>query len=245
MSDQQLMNHLGFDESELQANRNGRISEKQKARLQIKETGSKTGALILGLVCLVSALIGLGVGTLAAIKGEEIVFKFVFSFVFGCIWPLIWGAVGVFSLRRAFAKMEVKVQKAEGPINIVRVTRRSYNSGMKTFSDYSAYELRVGERTIDVRSELSNIMMQGDVYAVYYAEFNLTDKKKEVLSAELLTNASAAFVPQAVSIEDAEIVEYLKKGDMLRAIKAHRSLHNSSLAEAKSVVEELKARLGY
>jgi len=243
MSDQQLMNHLGFDESELQANRNGRISEKQKARLQIKETGSKTGALILGLVCLVSALIGLGVGTLAAIKGEEIVFKFVFSFVFGCIWPLIWGAVGVFSLRRAFAKMEVKVQKAEGPINIVRVTRRSYNSGMKTFSDYSAYELRVGGRTIDVRSELSNIMMQGDVYAVYYAEFNLTDKKKEVLSAELLTKGSGAFAPKPISMDYVDVAEYLRKGDMLGAIRMHRSIHGSNLEDAKAAVEEIRARI--
>ena len=245
MSDQQLMNHLGFDESELQANRNGRISEKQKARLQIKETGSKTGALFLGLVFLGSALLGLGIAIVEVLNSHDLTFTIIISTVFGCIWPLIWGAAGFFSLRRAFAKVETKVGKVEGPVNILKVIRRNYDSNTQTYTDYNAYELRVGGRIFDVRSDLPNFMAQGDVYAVYYAEFNLTDKKKEILSAELLTNASAAFIPQAVSIEDAEIVEYLKKGDMLRAIKAHRSLHNSSLAEAKSVVEELKARLGY
>ncbi len=36
MSDQDLMNYFKFDESDLQANRNGEISEKQKARIMKK-----------------------------------------------------------------------------------------------------------------------------------------------------------------------------------------------------------------
>jgi hypothetical protein len=42
MSDPQLMKLLNFDEAELQANRNGRISGRQTARLQNKEKGTKT-----------------------------------------------------------------------------------------------------------------------------------------------------------------------------------------------------------
>lgn len=211
MNEQQLMSHLGFDESELQANRNGRLSEKQKARLQIKETGSKTGALFLGLVFLGSALLGLGIAIVSALNSNDLAFTIIISSVFGCIWPLIWGAAGFFSLRRAFAKVETKVGKVEGPVNIVKVIRRNYDSNTQTYSDYNAYELRTGGRTFDVRPGLPNFMAQGDVYAVYFAEFSLKDKKREILSAEFLSKASAASAPKPVSMDDIEVVEYLKK----------------------------------
>ena len=244
MSDTPLMNRLLFDESELQANRNGRLSEKQKERLQIKESGSKAGALFLGLVFLGSALFGLGMGVFTAVKNEEFALRFVFGGVFGCIWPLIWGAAAFFSFQRVFAKVETKVGKVEGPINIVKVIRRSYDSNTQTFTDHSAYELRVGGRTFDVRSDLPNVMMQGDIYRVYFAEFNLKEKKREILSAEFLSKAGPASAPEPISMDDIEVVEYLKKGDVLRAIRAHRSIHGSDFEEAKSIVEDIKARLG-
>jgi hypothetical protein len=157
---------------------------------------------------------------------------------------LIWGAAGFFSIRRAFAKVETKVGKVEGPVNIVKVIRRNYDSNTQTYTDYNAYELRVGGRTFDVRSDLPNVMMQGDVYAVYFAEFNLKEKKREILSAEYLSKAGPASAPGPVSMDDIEVVEYLKKGDVLRAIRAHRSIHGSGFEEAKAVVEDIKSRLG-
>jgi ribosomal protein L7/L12 len=40
------------------------------------------------------------------------------------------------------------------------------------------------------------------------------------------------------------VVAYLKQGDKLNAIKAHRAIYASSFEEAHAAVEELKSRLG-
>ena len=38
----------------------------------------------------------------------------------------------------------------------------------------------------NAESELADLMMQGDIYAIYYAEFNLAEKEPKFLSAELI-----------------------------------------------------------
>ena len=248
MTDQQLMNFLDFDESELQANRNNRLSEKQKTRLIKEECGQKGCSTILGVFLLIIAFIGVAIAYVAVTEAgrENLTEGLIFGAGFGCLWPLVWGSIGIASLFRTFAKMEVQVKKAEGPINIVKAIRQSYNSTTHTHSDYSVYELHIGGHAFDVKAGLPGFMMQGDVYAVYYAQFNLKDKKREIISAELLTKAGAdVFMSEPVLTDDPEVVEYLRKGDLLRAIKAHRLLHNSSLEEAKSIVREIQVRLGY
>ena len=43
---------------------------------------------------------------------------------------------------------------------------------------------------------------------------------------------------------DARIIEFLKKGQKIEAIKVYRELTNTSLAEAKQAVERIEASLG-
>ena len=43
---------------------------------------------------------------------------------------------------------------------------------------------------------------------------------------------------------DAKVIEMIKKGNKIEAIKIYRELHNVGLAEAKQDVELLMARLG-
>ena len=43
---------------------------------------------------------------------------------------------------------------------------------------------------------------------------------------------------------DAKVVEMIKKGNKIEAIKIYSELHNVGLAEAKQAVELLEARLG-
>jgi hypothetical protein len=188
MGDPQLMKLFDFDESELQANRNGRLSEKQKARLSADEKNQKGCSAILGGFLMLIALVGVGIAVAAipAIINEDRGAAIAIGVVFGCIWPLVWGGIGFIQVRRAFVKMEVKVRKAEGPINIVKAIREDYNPSTKTHSEYSVYELRVGKRVFEVESEVADVMTQGDVYAVYYADINLDDSEDPVLSAELL-----------------------------------------------------------
>jgi hypothetical protein len=236
------MNLLQFDLAELNINRSGRLSDRQKERLQIKESGAKAGSLFLGGIFMLSSLAGAGLGVYALMIDYGLVFRILMVSIFGCFWTLIWGAAGAMTLSRAFAKMEVKVGRAEGPINIVKVVRREYNSSAETYSDYSVHELLVGGRAFEVRSILPEVMKQGDVYAVYFAEFNLKEKKKEVLSAEWLAPASAATAAQAASHDDIEVVEFIKKGDVLRAIRAHRQLHGTSYEDARTAVLDIQAR---
>ena len=52
------------------------------------------------------------------------------------------------------------------------------------------------------------------------------------------------FVPETQITDDPKIVEFLKKGQMLEAIKVHRQNTGAGLAEAKTAVEEMQGRLG-
>ena len=54
-------------------------------------------------------------------------------------------------------------------------------------------------------------------------------------------NIDYAANPSAV---DPRIVEYLKKGNKIEAIKIYREIQNVGLAEAKQAVERIEASLG-
>lgn len=248
MSNPQLMKLLNFDESDLQANRNGRITERQMARLDEMEVTAKKQSFLGSAGNFFMALIGLGgavwfvmtMNTNARLDFGTICF----GGVFGILWPLLWGAAGFAGLRRVFAKVEATVKKAEGAIAIEKTIRSSYNSESHTTTHQNVYELRVGGHTFIVNPVLQNYMKRGDAYAVYFADFNHKEKSKEILSVDLLSNASVVITAEPVSMEDIEVVAYLKKDDVLRAIRAHRAIHGSDFEEAKAIVEDIKARLG-
>ena len=97
MSDPHLMKMFEFDESDLQSNRNGRLSEKQKTRLEKAEKSSKGCTSILGLFLVGIGLIGVGIAVAAApaLYEEESGAMVALILGFGVIWALIWGGVGV------------------------------------------------------------------------------------------------------------------------------------------------------
>ena len=59
----------------------------------------------------------------------------------------------------------------------------------------------------------------------------------------LYQHLGVTFVPDT-TMDDPRIVEKLKKGDVLGAIKTHRELFNSDLATAQEAVLTMKGRLG-
>src|SRR5262249_15063731 len=123
MFDQQLMNYFKFDPGDLEANRSGHFTDKQKARLTQEAKTSKTWGIVIGVFLL---LIGLG-GLAGAIAGwigdSDWGFRIGFGLGFGCIWPLVWGGLGWALLSSSFSKQEFKLAKVEGPVNIVKVER--------------------------------------------------------------------------------------------------------------------------
>ena len=62
--------------------------------------------------------------------------------------------------------------------------------------------------------------------------------------AFLYKHLDVTFVPETSLTDDPRIIEQLKKGNLLGAIKIHRELYNTSMADAKQAVEEIKGRLG-
>jgi hypothetical protein len=186
--DEQLMKFFDFDEAELQANRNNGLSEKQKVRLE-KEDRSQKGCSVFGGIFLFAlGLAGIGLLLYYGLPTDSNA-RTALLIMFGGIWPLVWCALGFMFLRRASAKMKVAVKTVQGPVNIVKTIKKSYNSSTKTHSEYPVYELHVGGRTFKVDSSLADIIMQGDVYAVYYADINLEDREDPILSVELLEKA--------------------------------------------------------
>jgi hypothetical protein len=175
LEDQQLRKYFEFDEGDLNANRNGYLTPKQQTRLA-KEAKAQAGcSLFLGILLLGVAVVPILI----------LYFSGAFAF-FGAaglvwlIWPIAWGTVAFFRIRGSLSKPNIAVQKAEGPINIVKT--ESYSSSTHTTS--VDYELHVGGQTFDVDSDLADYMMQGDIYAIHY-----TQDPREIISVEQLTKA--------------------------------------------------------
>ena len=127
MSDQELMKYFQFDESDLQANRDGQISEKQKTHV---------------------------------LKSDR-------SRLFN------------------FTKTKYTLAKVQGPVNLDS-WQTAYHGGMLW------YELQVGEKSFHVDKDLPNIMMKGDVYAIYYCYADDAPDDNglyKILSAELISKA--------------------------------------------------------
>ena len=58
----------------------------------------------------------------------------------------------------------------------------------------------------------------------------------------LYNHLGLTFQP-AANLDDPRIIEQLRRGNTIEAIKVHRELYNTGLAEAKKAVDEMKMRL--
>ncbi|MBK7453817.1 MAG: hypothetical protein IPJ46_08910 [Anaerolineales bacterium] len=60
----------------------------------------------------------------------------------------------------------------------------------------------------------------------------------------LYKHLGVSFVPETIATDEVEIVAYLRKGDVMGAIRTYPSIHGSDLAEAKAAVDEIRIRTG-
>ena len=185
MDSQTLYTLLNFDESDLFANRNGRLSAKQQARLASFTKSGKQIGVVVSLFLLAFAVAPAVITwwnaapCIAALCSEWPGSLRVFLVILLLTWTPIWAWLGIRSFISANAPYRIPdLLKAEGPVNIVKV--ESYNAASKTHSEN--YELRIGGETLDVDSELADIMMQGDIYAIYHVKGDVM----QIMSAELI-----------------------------------------------------------
>jgi hypothetical protein len=191
MEDQALKDYFHFDEGDLQANRNGQLSDKQRLTLLADQKSGRRFGLVAGLGC--------GVGLLAIASIFPLVFipiglttlredgagAAIAPFIAAIAWALIWGVIGcvaiVSGVSGAIGKpAPLTVQSVTGPVNLVGVER---TSGGKHHHTYIQHELHVGDQEFDVASSLAGHIMQGDTYAIYYLDDD------SVLSLERLAAA--------------------------------------------------------
>jgi hypothetical protein len=183
-NDQPLRDYYHFDEADLNANRSGRLTEKQVQRLKTEKKQSK----IWGIGC------GLGLFVIASIFPIAFIPMAIDAFTKGhvlagigdlvgpVIWVAVWGGLGLFLTIGSFSKSDSKIylKSLTGPINLVGVERRSGGEHPHT---YIEHELHIRGKEFEVDEEMGGYMMQGDIYTIYYIE-NLDGTGDEILSLE-------------------------------------------------------------
>ncbi|MBL8101143.1 MAG: hypothetical protein JNM02_01315 [Anaerolineales bacterium] len=188
MSELDVRSFFEFDEGDLVANRAGRLSEKQDAKISEAESGANQIFVWVGVILILMA-IAVSYSMINAAMDAGWSFgsnsDMVGSFLaLAVVWLLLGGfAFGSFKI--AFSKLDYSLQKVEGKVNFVRVEKRVSNpssSGQK-YRTEQQYELRVGRVVFeDVDEELLNVIEDGDVYTFYY-----TKDTKDILSCEFIS----------------------------------------------------------
>ncbi len=183
MQDQKLMDHFNFTEADLQANRKGQFSDAQKKRITSDQTSSFHSEGWLVGCTFPASVIMLGWMTYSIYKDVTTQDTSNLGLVINLgIWGFIALVVALFALRAMFVRHQFKLGKVQGPINIVREVVHGEHGHTSTY-----HELHVGGEEFDVDEGLGNVMMQGDVYAIYYKMDN--NNAGDVLSAELISKA--------------------------------------------------------
>jgi hypothetical protein len=87
-----------------------------------------------------------------------------------------------------------------------------------------------------------------------YTDQDITALRDRIVHLEgqvafLYRHLGVTFVPEATSGDHPRVIEAIKRGNFLEAIKVYREVHSNStvtvgLDEAKRAVEEIKGRLG-
>jgi hypothetical protein len=190
MSDSELRKYFKFNESDLAANRAGKLSAKQQKALDEAEQGANKIFIGAGIFFVLLALV-ISWGVTSDIFQGDFSFsnlstddKVGIGLGIGLPW-LILGFFAYWSFRLAFSKLDNSVQSVEGKVNFVKVEKQqsySNSDGSTSYRTVQQYELRVGRVAFEnVNEELLNTIEEGDTYAFYY-----TKQAKQILSAELV-----------------------------------------------------------
>ena len=171
-NNEMLQEYFDFTESELEENRQGRVTEEQA--LIIKERTQKYNNLAVAVM-----LIMLAVAFVIILNSTSDVKDFPIMEAMA-IPLIIAGAVVVFLILRTVSKNDLTVQKVEGKVNFVWVEERTREAGNLGYTTVSRFKMRVGRISFDVREELMDIIDQGNCYRFFYTSGG------DILSAEVV-----------------------------------------------------------
>jgi hypothetical protein len=178
MEDQKLMDYFHFDESDVSANRNGVLTEKQKTRILAELNSARKGRTRLAYFLFFLAAIGLAIAVgIWFVPESGWGLRIGFGIGFGLVWPAMYGLMG-FAFLPSASYMDLELASETGRVNIVRT--ESHNTQSHTTS--SRYDLYIGSRRFIVDHRIGNVLIQGDEYTVYYLK-----NSNKVISAEFVS----------------------------------------------------------
>lgn len=138
---------------------------------------------------------------------------------------------------------EWSVKRTEGWVRFTKVITKKYFL-IPTFHLLSeTYELQVDRRVFEVESRLLDLIKPGDYYIVYFINLQGNASKNEILSIEWAASCSTATKIRSLTFENMELVDAIKKGDLLKAIHLHRKLYDSNYETAKHAVENIQRQI--
>jgi hypothetical protein len=163
---------LAFDQADLNANRFGKFSTKQKKKLEKIDKGVNRFLLILSLL----VLAGSCGAVISAVLSDDSWTKW--------ILPVILLIIAIWLFSGTRNKVDQSILKAEGVVNFIVV--QSQTGSVSDFDSdrftVQSHQMHVGGVAFENADPTLIQHMQGDTYAVYY-----TSSTRQILSVELLS----------------------------------------------------------
>jgi len=186
MNNKSIQDLFHFDTADLEVNRKGDLSPKQRERLARNLGIARKWGMIFGIglfgitICLVLSIVVIFLRSNASL--EKIIWAGFIGF-----FALVTFLAALYSISRGFKKTKNQVEKVQGPIKITTIEKFDQDIG----GQYTQSTLYVGGREFSILSELAGYVIQGDTYAVYFIRNSGYSKKASasstILSMELVS----------------------------------------------------------
>jgi hypothetical protein len=169
MDEKLLKDVYEFDDEDLNANRSGRLSEKQLERLKqknqfLKAGGKKAGRYFFGIAAILPlCMVPVGFLTLFISKDWPHTLE---AWGASLLWLLIFGGIAIFLGSAGKTKAQVLLRTARGPVEI-----KKYNEQSSNGKRYIQYQFVVGNYEFVLDDELVGKVKQGESYAVYFIDY--------------------------------------------------------------------------
>jgi hypothetical protein len=171
-SETQIQSYFGFDQADLNANRNGKFSKKQKEALTKVDRSVSRSLLFLGF-----AFLGVGIWRAVVLFNAQGDWT-------EWILPVVLVGIAGWMFSGAANKVDDAIDVAEGVVEFVKVTSQTgfVSDAEIDRTTVHSYEMRVGWEAFSNANPALIEYMQGDTYAVYY-----TNSTRQILSVALIS----------------------------------------------------------
>jgi hypothetical protein len=170
VDDRRLKKLFQFNDADLFANREGRLSENQHKRLAERARAEQKSARESSVILFVIAAGGLIFGLLIGLNAPAPWIRTLFLVLLSLIWPLAWAGRAVSILRSARSLDKDQLQSRRGRVHIIR--HSDPDGGTE-------YVLQLDDLQFDLDGNPTGVLSEGDECVVYYLK-----EAEEILSVE-------------------------------------------------------------